>query len=144
LEFYLFMSKMRWGVGPDRQHQGHEHIDSAERGHEQEDVCGCHDADLALDHVSELLQAAGRAGLSVGQERRRILWQEALGLDGPKPVLADLIDEAVGMKGAAPPRDEFQKPGAAGVSQTAREVEQGRGEWALLRFLHSIGREHQQ
>jgi hypothetical protein len=30
-----------------------------------------------------------------------------LGLDGPKPVLADLIDEAVGMKAAAPPRDEL-------------------------------------
>lgn len=116
---------MRGGVGPDRQQHGHENLDSAERGDEQEDVCGRQDTDLVLDHGSELLQAAGRARLPVGQQRRRIVWQKGFGLDGPKTILAGLIDEAAGMKGAAPPRDELYKPRAARVSQSTREVHQG-------------------
>jgi len=66
-----------------------------------------------LDHGTELLQAAGRARLPVGKQRRRIVWQKGFGLDGPKPILAGLIDEAAGMQGAAPPRDELYKPRAA-------------------------------
>src|ERR1700758_1614922 len=81
--------------------------------------------------------------LPVGQQRRRIVWQKGFGLDGPKPILAGLIDEAAGMKSAAPPRDELYKPRAARVSQSTREVHQGRGVWALLRSLHSIRHEHQ-
>lgn len=66
-----------------------------------------HDACLLRNHVSELLQGVPGARVIVWQQRHRAR-HKALGLSNPKPVLADLIDQPVGMKAAAPSYDKLR------------------------------------
>src|SRR5262245_6986633 len=84
-------------VGANGQEEGEQRQGDAECGQHQEGVSGRQHARLNLDGMGEPLRLLARAGQQVVESLHRL-----------KAVLADLVDEALGMERTTPALDEFQ------------------------------------